>query len=58
MDKVGIYCRVNSSSSAQLHSLASQASWLTRYVAGRPDWFLADIYLDVESGASPAGRAE
>ena len=57
-NKVGIYCRASSSSSAQLHSLANQASWLTRYVAGRPDWFLADIYLDVESGASPTGRVE
>ena len=30
--KVGIYCRVSSSSSSQLHSLADQASGLTRYV--------------------------
>ena len=27
-----IYCRVSSSSSSQLHSLADQASGLTRYV--------------------------
>lgn len=55
---VGIYCRVSSPSSAQLHSLAAQASYLTRLVSARRDWILADIYLDVESGASAVGRAE
>ena len=58
IDKVGIYCRVSSPSSAQLHSLAAQASYLTKYVMSRMDWRIADIYLDVESGSSTTSRAE
>jgi len=58
IEKVGIYCRVSSPSSAQLHSLAAQASYLTKYVMNRMDWRIADIYLDVESGSSTTSRAE
>ncbi len=58
IEKVGIYCRVSSPSGAQLHSLAAQASYLTKYVMSHPGWYLADIYLDVESGSSTAGREE
>lgn len=57
-ERVGIYCRVSSSSSAQLHSLASQASYLTRYVMSRRGWLLVDIYLDVCSGSSSEKRPE
>lgn len=56
--RVAIYCRVSSASGAQLHSLAAQASYLTKYVMSRGDWYLTDIYLDVESGSSTTGREE
>jgi len=56
--KVGIYCRVSSPSSAQLHSLAAQASYLTKYVMSHIGWRIADIYIDVESGSSTFCRAE
>lgn len=56
--RVGIYCRVSSPSTAQLHSLAAQASYLTKYVMGHIEWRVADIYLDVESGSSTVGRTE
>lgn len=58
IQKVGVYCRVSSSSSAQLHSLSAQASYLTRYVMARIDWRLTDIYIDVASGSSTTGRDE
>lgn len=58
INKVGIYCRVSSPSSAQLHSLAAQASYLTKYVMSHIDWRIADIYLDVESGSNTVGRVE
>ena len=51
-ERVAIYCRVSSPSGAQLHSLAAQASYLTKYVMLHLGWHLADIYLDVESGSS------
>ena len=56
--KVGIYCRVSSSSSAQLHSLADQASGLTRYVYKQPTMVVADIFLDVASGSDVVNRPE
>ena len=56
--KVGIYCRVSSSSSGQLHSLADQASGLTRYVYRQPMMVAADIFLDVASGSDVVNRPE
>lgn len=56
--KVGIYCRVSSSSSGQLHSLADQASGLTRYVYRQPMMVAADIFLDVASGSNVVNRPE
>ena len=56
--KVGIYCRVSSSSSSQLHSLADQASGLTRYVYRQPMMVAADIFLDVASGSDVVNRTE
>ena len=55
--KVGVYCRVSSSSSGQLHSLADQASGLTRYVYRQPMMMVADI-LDVASGSDVVNRPE
>ena len=56
--KVGIYCRVSSSSSGQLHSLADQASGLTRYVYRQPMMVAADIFLDVASGSDVVNRPD
>ena len=56
--KVGIYCRVSSGSSSQLHSLADQASGLTRYVYRQPMMVAADIFLDVASGSDVVNRPE
>ena len=58
VDRVGIYCRVSTPTNAQLHSFSAQASYLTRYVASKPGWYLVDIYLDVGSGSSSSGRPE
>lgn len=55
--RVGIYCRVSSNKSAQLHSLDVQASCLTQYVMNRPGWILTDIFLDVGSGGREYERA-
>lgn len=54
--KVGIYCRVSSSSSSQLHSLADQASGLTQYVYRRAFMAAADIFLDIASGSDVINR--
>lgn len=56
--KVGIYCRVSSSSSAQLHSLADQASGLAQFVYRQPLMVTADIFLDVASGTDVVNRPE
>ena len=56
--KVGIYCRVSSNSHAQLHSLAEQASGLTRYVHKQPYMEVADIFIDVASGSNAVDRQE
>lgn len=56
--RVGIYCRVSSSSKKQLRSLAAQISGLTRFVVEHSDrpyknsfWRLQDIYVDVAPGS-------
>lgn len=56
--RVGIYCRVSTKSQEQLDSLANQVSYLTRLVAAKLDWSLADLYLDIRSGADVARRNE
>jgi site-specific DNA recombinase len=56
--KVGIYCRVSSSSSAQLHSLADQASGLAQFVYRQPLMVTVDIFLDVASGSDVVNRPE
>lgn len=56
--RVGVYCRVSSNSQSQLHSLADQASGLTRYVHQQPYMEVADIFLDVASGSNAIDRPE
>lgn len=58
MERVGIYCRVSSASSAQIHSLSSQASYLLKYVLKRSGWIVEDIYIDIGSGTSVNSRPE
>lgn len=48
----GIYCRVSSGLSEQLRSLAAQASAYVQMFSKKPDYMLADIYIDVCSGES------
>ena len=56
--RVVIYCRVSTSSDAQIHSLMNQVRYLTGAVADNPDWELVNVYLDIKSGANAEGRAD
>lgn len=56
--KVGIYCRVSTSRSAQLKSLTAQISGLVQKVYSMSGWKLADIYIDVCSGEKADAREE
>lgn len=54
--KVGIYCRVSTTSREQLYSMASQVSQLTKLVNHTPDFILVDIYMDFQSGVTEDRR--
>ncbi len=56
--RVGIYCRVSSSSTEQLKSLTAQVSALTRLTAATPQWLLVDVYMDIASGKAGSSRRE
>ena len=56
--RIGIYCRVSSSTGAQLDSVTDQVSYLTQLVAARPDWRLSDTYIDIESGNHAYNRKQ
>lgn len=56
--RVGIYCRVSTTSGAQLDSVSQQVSFLTQLVASRNDWMLRDTYLDFQSGMHSNPRKE
>ena len=56
--RVGIYCRVSTTSGAQLDSVSQQVSYLTQLVASRNDWMLKDTYLDFQSGMHSNPRKE
>ena len=56
--RVGIYCRVSTASSAQVHSLAAQASYLLQYSMNHRGWIVTDIYIDISSGSSIEKRPE
>jgi DNA invertase Pin-like site-specific DNA recombinase len=58
IEKVGIYARISTAGRAQLRSLATQISGLTRHVSNRNDWLLRDIYMDVGSAKTGADRRE
>lgn len=54
--RVGIYCRVSTTSAAQLDSISEQVSYLTQLVASSNDWMLRDTYLDFDSGSRSSTR--
>ena len=55
---VGIYARVSTVHSAQLHSVSLQLSALVQRVYHTLNWQLADIYVDFASGKSASERTE
>lgn len=55
---IGVYVRVSSSLRPQLDSMASQVSAFTQQVNKNGYWRLADIYIDVRSGAETESRSE
>ena len=56
--RVGIYCRVSTNSTEQLQSLVAQVSHLTRLTATVPQWFLADVYMDIATSKTGSSRKE
>ena len=56
--RVGIYCRVSTSSVEQLQSLTAQVSHLTRIIAATPQWLLADVYMDIATSKTGSSRKE
>ena len=55
---VGIYARVSTAHSAQLHSISLQLSALVQRVYHTLNWQLADIYVDFASGKNASERSE
>lgn len=47
---IGVYCRVSSGLSEQLHSLSAQVSAYVQMISSRWDYHLVDIYIDVCTG--------
>lgn len=56
--RVGIYCRVSTSSTEQLQSLTAQVSHLTRLTATMPQWLLTDVYMDIATSKTGSSRKE
>ncbi|MDO5559770.1 MAG: recombinase family protein [Oscillospiraceae bacterium] len=56
--RVGIYCRVSTNSSEQLHTLAAQVSHLTRLTATMPQYLLTDVYMDIATSKTGSSRKE
>lgn len=56
--RIGIYCRVSTNSSEQLHSLAAQVSHLTKITAATPQWLLADVYMDISTSKTGSSCKE
>ncbi len=55
---VGIYTRVSTSHKAQMDSLSTQVSGLTRLAAAHRTWFVADVFIDVASAKTGSTRSE
>lgn len=56
--RVGIYARVSTARTEQLHSLAVQVSGLADHVYKRNDMIIRDIYIDVGSAKTGSSRRE
>lgn len=56
--RVGIYCRVSTSSADQLKSLTAQILALTRLTSVNPKWLLVDVYTDIASSKTGSSRKE
>src|SRR6056297_2113415 len=56
--RVGIYCRVSTSSADQLKSLTAQISALTRLTSVNPKWLIVDVYTDIASSKTGSSRKE
>ncbi len=50
--RVAAYCRVSTDHEDQESSFEAQQKYFTTLITGNPDWELADIYADEESGTS------
>lgn len=58
MQRVAAYCRVSTDQEDQAGSLASQEKYFREYIDRRPDWDLAEIYVDLgKTGTSTKKRA-
>ncbi len=54
--KVAAYCRVSTSGPAQLRSLEIQIKTYTKMIKDDPNWILAGVFYDIESGLRRSGR--
>ena len=54
--KVGVYCRVSTTTQEQLNSMSAQVSFYVQLLSRRLDWRFVDIYLDFRSGESAESR--
>ena len=54
--KVAAYCRVSTSRPEQLRSLEIQIKTYTKLIKGEPNWILAGVFYDIESGLRRSGR--
>ncbi|WP_353681834.1 recombinase family protein [Pelotomaculum sp. PtaB.Bin117] len=56
MLKVAAYCRVSTSGPEQLRSLEIQIKTYTKFIQSHPDWIIAGVFHDIESGLRRSGR--
>jgi len=54
--KVAAYCRVSTSGPEQLRSLEIQIITYTKLMRSHPDWIIAGVFHDIESGLRRSGR--
>ena len=54
--RVAAYCRVSTSGPEQMCSLEIQIKTYTKMIKGHPDWIIAGVFRDIESGLRRSGR--
>lgn len=57
-EKVGIYCRVSTSSAEQLQSLTARVPHLTKLTVAVPQWLLTNVYMDIATSKTGSSRKE